>query len=282
MSGQASAKFSQSSFVLFLSQRIYIMKSYPRHLTLAAPAFLALSLCSPCLADFTGFGDFSGFTLNQADAGSPPAITPNTIQLSSGGNQYRSIFRTTRQSVGQFTASFSYRAATDVRNMGVTFVLENAPAGAGALGSGFASFGYTGISNSVGVTLEGEFQGNISHSGVYSGGVIGGGSLPTSPVFLSSGHWINVVLSYNGSILSESLTDTVTSQTYNTSAFLNIPALVGGPAAFVGIASASGNNGQAYSQFVSDLRFSTVPQPAAATMFGMAGLTAMRRRRPIA
>lgn len=258
------------------------MKHLSRALVVVCPLLIQVGLApSPALADFSGFGDFSSFVVNQSDTGSPPTLSPNTIQMTSGPNQFRSIFHRVPQAVGAFTASFSYRAESRVRNMGVTFVLQNDPAGLGALGSGFASFGYSGIQSSIGVTLEGEVSPNApTHSGIFSGGVLGGGALPTTPVDLSSGHWINVTLSYNGSVLSESLVDTVTGATFNSAVFFNIPALVGGSTAYVGIAAASGDNGVSPKiEYVSDLRFGTVPQPASLVMLGLAALPGLRRAR---
>ncbi len=232
-------------------------------------------------ADINGFGDFSNFTLNQSDSGTPPAVSPNSIQITSGINHTRSLFCNAPQPVGAFSASFDYRSPGGVRYLGVTFVLQNAAAGVHALGSGgIGDFGYAGIASSVGVTLQSEFDpNNITRTGIFSGGVVGNGALATDPVRLYSGNTIHVSLTYTGSLLTETLHDLGTGHVFTTSSLINIPLLVGGQTAFVGFTATGGTSFGNHDQFISDLRFGAIPSPSALALMGAGAIVGQRRRR---
>jgi Chitobiase/beta-hexosaminidase C-terminal domain/Legume lectin domain len=85
-------------------------------------------------------------------------------------------------------------------------------------------------------------------TGFYSGGV---NPQPPQPEFnmapsnidMQSGHLMKATLTYNGTVLTEAVTDTVTGATYRNSYSANIPALVGDDTAFVGF---GGSTGAAY------------------------------------
>jgi hypothetical protein len=51
---------------------------------------------------------------------------------------------------------------------------------------------------------------------------------------------MKATLTYNGTVLMETVTDTVTGATYRNSYSANIPALVGGNTAFVGFGGSTG------------------------------------------
>ena len=109
---------------------------------------------------------------------------------------------------------------------------------------------------------------------------MGGGSLNTSPVNLFSGHAINIVLSYNGTVLSETMTDTVTGGSFTQPFFANIPSVVGGTTALVGFTAESGGS-STMDQYITNFRF-TVPAPGTGAGLALAGLTLRRRRRIVA
>lgn len=83
-------------------------------------------------------------------------------------------------------------------------------------------------------------------------------------------------LSYNGSILHETLVDSVTSDMFERLYPLNLSAIVGGPTAFVGFTAAGFSNGSS-DQIISDFHY-TVPAPSAALAL-VVGVFALRRRR---
>ena len=106
----------------------------------------------------------------------------------------------------------------------------------GLRGSGQSS---NGIQNSVAVKFD-MFSGNTT--GLYTNGATpGSGGTSVSPVILNSGNPITCTLSYNGTTLSMTLTDTVIpARTFSTSFTVNIPAIVGGNTAYVGFGAGQG------------------------------------------
>jgi hypothetical protein len=259
----------------------------PRALVVAT--FPVLALCGAACADINGFGtlDPSVWRLNIGDQASAPSYNPSTgtLQLTNPGTgERRSVFALERQTVAGFTASFTYNAQNIVSHFGETFgacfVLQNSPAGASAFGGHTAGLGYSGIGNSVAVSLA--IGGSNGTSGVFTNGVVGSGATATSPVSLASGHPIHVSLSYDGVFLTQMLTDTVTNQTFTPASFIiNIPAVVGGSLAYVGItASTVGiNQGGGADQYFSDFQFTAVPAPSSAALLAVGGACAARRRR---
>lgn len=241
---------------------------------LAAAAAVAL-LPAPAEADIIGFGDFSGFTINQTDTGSAPTISNGSILLTNqNAFENRSIFCNARQGISQFTASFTYTLsgyANDVA--GACFVLQDSTAAATACGTYNLAAG--GISPSAEISLEIR-NGNPGWSGFYTNGNIGGGSPSTSPVNLYSGDPINVTLTYNGSILHENLLDTVTAASYDASYVTNLPSILGRSDAFVGITANSGDVNCRAAQNFSNFHFtSSVPEPSTLVMTFSAAVGAL-------
>jgi len=60
-----------------------------------------------------------------------------------------------------------------------------------------------------------------------------------SGIHMQSGHLMRATLTYNGTTLYETVTDTVTNHTYSNHYTVNIPALVEGDTAIVGFAGAT-------------------------------------------
>lgn len=241
-------------------------------------------------ADIMGFGDFSGFSINQDDNASGPTISSNTIHLTNqASGESRSIFHNTPQDITQFVASFTYRATgTPVGGFGSAFVLQNSGNGpntvARAVVSGVTTrFGYSDFfgtfNRSVAVSLEhGSLGAGSSSTARYSNGAVGGGSNSTTPLILLSGNPIDVTLTYNGTLLHESLVDTVTGDSFAISYPVDIPSIVNGSTAYVGI-TASTNNNTATNQFFSNLQFTSIPEPATLSLLAFASLAMLRRRR---
>jgi hypothetical protein len=65
-------------------------------------------------------------------------------------------------------------------------------------------------------------------------------NMAPSDIDMQSGHLMKATLTYNGTVLEETVTDTVTGATYRNSYSANIPALVGGDKAFVGFGGSTG------------------------------------------
>jgi len=234
---------------------------------------LALS-SGPAYADINGFGNFSGFTINQNDSGATPSVSiPNdSIQLVSGFSpQKRSIINNTPQSISSFSASFT---ATALEGDGACFVLENNAAGANAVGS-FA--GYSGMTKSAAIGLL-TFTATTGGTGLFTNGSIGiNGGSSCSPVALNIDP-ISVDLTYDGTILSETLTDTKKNTTFSTSYIVNLPSVLGSSTAFVGFTSgATVDPGQG--ETISNFQFTTVPEPASFGLLTAGAVTMLLRRR---
>jgi hypothetical protein len=66
--------------------------------------------------------------------------------------------------------------------------------------------------------------------------------MTSSGVNLHSGDIMQAVISYNGTTLTLTLTDTVTNATFTTSTAINIPSTVGANTAYVGFTGGTGGS----------------------------------------
>jgi hypothetical protein len=96
--------------------------------------------------------------------------------------------------------------------------------GYGLLSSIAIAFDQNVTPNSIGLYTNGNF---------YTSGAILGSQAATGLTF-SSGHAFTVTLSYDGTTLTFSMTDTVTTTNFTTTFTINIPSIVGGNTAYVG------------------------------------------------
>ena len=111
--------------------------------------------------------------------------------------------------------------------------------------TGGGDLGYAGIPTSLAVKFD---LYNNAGEGPDSTGLYTDGAVPTIPAInlsstginLHSGDIFNAQLTYNGTTLTVVITDTVTNATATETYSVNIPALVGGPAAYVGFTAADG------------------------------------------
>src|SRR5579863_1018386 len=192
---------------------------------------------------FTNAGmQFNGHTkLN----GTRLQLTDTTAQQESA-----SAFWTTAVNVQSFTNDFTFQLTSPSAD-GFTFTIQNAgitalgPAG-GGLGYGPAAPGGTaGIGKSVAVKFD--LYDNAGE-GTNSTGVYTNGASPTTPaitiggnVSLHSGDILQAHITYDGTTLTLTLTDTVnTLQNFTASWPVNIPSIVGANTAFVGFTAGTG------------------------------------------
>ncbi len=150
-----------------------------------------------------------------------------------------SAFYATPVDVTGFTTQFTFQLSAGTGNgAGFTFTIQGA--GPAALGSNGAGLGYAGITPSVAVKFD---LFNDNGEGVDSTGLFSGGAPPTntgsidltqSGVNLHSGDIMSVYMTYDGTTLTVTITDTVTGQTATQSYAVNIPSLVGGNVGYVG------------------------------------------------
>jgi hypothetical protein len=126
---------------------------------------------------------------------------------------------------------------------GLTFTIQNM--GATALGGDSAGLAYQDIKKSVAVKFN--FY-NYNNEGDDSTGVYTDGEPPVTPtvdmtssgVILRSGDTMQATLSYNGTTLSLTLLDTVTSKKFTMSKAIDIPSTVGANTAYVGFTGGTG------------------------------------------
>ena len=300
----AKEKIALDSSGVCTADRNVIKKAVkpPRGLAIAACAAVAavLSVASTGFADISGFGDGAGFTLTgytQDSSGNitdnnAPAINSGTLTLTSAAaGEARAAFFNTLQSISHFTVGFTFQ--TDPTSFaplgpsdGFAFVLQNDSRGTLAIGGGGAGLGYGLMNNNqppsgspvltaITPSAAAEFflrNGNGAVSTENSGTIDPNSGITTGSVSLVSGDPIGVVLSYNGTTLTETLTDLNNpSEVFaaSTSA-INLPQILGGDSAFVGF---TGGTGGGYStQTISNFTYSsTVPEPSALAIMAVAG-----------
>ena len=142
---------------------------------------------------------------------------------------------------------------------GMTFTIQGS--GLTALGPSGGGLGYgpdaptnpsastnTPIAKSVAIKFD---LYNNAGEGGNSTGLYTNGASPTTPnsidltssgINLHSGDTMNVHMSYNGSVLSMTITDPVANTTFSTSWTVNIPSIVGGITAYVGFTGGTGGS----------------------------------------
>jgi uncharacterized repeat protein (TIGR01451 family) len=199
---------------------------------------------TPTLNFPNGFaGTASQFAFNGASA----KIVGTNLQLTDGGaSEAASIFASTKVGVTSFTTQFAFQLlpGTSSTADGLTFTIQGVATTARG-GSG-GNLGYGGITKSVAVKFD---LFNNAGEGPNSTGLYTNGALPTSAnsinltgtgIDLHSGHVFRVNMTYAGTTLQVTITDTVTlaaaTQTYT----VNIPTIVGASTAYVGLTGGTG------------------------------------------
>ena len=186
----------------------------------------------------------SGFTAgsmvlngNSAIANNKLTVTPNA-QTQAGTAWFPSAVN-----IQSFTTDFTFQqtAGTNTAD-GMAFVIQNN--NTAALGASGGSLGYKGITNSLAVKFDlysNAGEGNDS-TGLYTGGVD-----PSSPavdmtgtVNLHLGDVMKVHMTYDGTNLAMTITDSVTAATFSKTWAINIPTTVGGNTAYVGFSGGTG------------------------------------------
>ena len=185
----------------------------------------------------------------------------NLARLTDGSsNQAGTFFSTDRVGVRAFTSSFTFRIheGTTPRADGFTFIIQaNSPT---ALGPGGGGLGYgpdnpgsaRGIRNSVAIKFD---IFDNAGEGPNSTGLFTDGRSPTVPelgsgdvlvyldgtgIDLNNQNPKRVDLYYDGTTLTETITDLFTNAAFSTSYTVDIRSLVGGDTAFVGFGGGTG------------------------------------------
>jgi Legume lectin domain/Chitobiase/beta-hexosaminidase C-terminal domain len=166
-----------------------------------------------------------------------------------------------------FNTTFTLNPTTVSAN-GMAFVLQNYPqtttgtnynwtlgngpygvvtvsGGPWTLSAPGTNLGYTDIFNSIAIIFD-CYNASGDLTGLYTNGAVPTGSsidMTSSGVSLHSGHPLTVNLSYNGTTLVETVTDTVTSAHFTHSYTVNIPSIVGSSSAYAGFTASTGYSG---------------------------------------
>jgi len=209
--------------------------------------------------------DASGFTSTGMTLNGSTALNGTRLRLTnapSSAYEAGSAWNTAPVNIQAFTTDFTYQIATTATSPlgnGLTFTIQNAgttalgPIG-GGLGYGPSSpSGTAGIGESVAVKFD---LINNAGEGTNSTGLFTNGASPTVPattigggVALNSGDIFAVHMTYDGTTLTMTITDTTnTAKTFTTSWPVNIPSVVGGNTALVGFTAGTG-----YSQANQDI-----------------------------
>ncbi len=157
-------------------------------------------------------------------------------------NEVASAFWNTPVNIQLFTTTFTFQL-TNANADGFTFAIQNV--GPTAIGTGGSSLGYGGMATSVAVKFDIH---NNAGEGNNSTGLYTNGAVPTVPattvgggVTLASGDIMQAQITYDGTTLTLTITDTATpSETFTTSWPVNIPTTVGGSTAYVGFTAGTG------------------------------------------
>ncbi len=257
-----------------------------------------LSVGLPSPIQVSGFG---GFVLNgntngpdgqDATAHGVPAIFGGTLHLTTAqgvpdmfvigdttyftfyGSENTSAYYRQPLPISKFTASYTYRYnGTNPDSFGpgngISFILQNDPRGLSALGNDGDGNGGQGEGGTIAPSAALEFQlftgfGDPRGTRLAINGDPGIGVKDiksTGAVDFISGDPIAVTLVYDGTTLSQTLTDTVTQAVSFNSNVTNLPGVVGGSTAYVGF---TGGTGAAVAdQTVTGFSFSTsvIPPP---------------------
>jgi hypothetical protein len=176
-------------------------------------------------------------------------VSGSLAQLTNGqGNEAGSAFFNTRIGVSSFANDFTFQLVNPLAD-GITFTIQTdgptalGPAG-GDLGYGSGSGG-SSILKSVAVKFD---LYNNQGEGVDSTGIYTNGAAPTIPsidmtgsgVDLHTGDIMAVHMTYNGTRLAMTVTDTVTNAVFTKSWPIDIASIVGSKKAYVGFTAGTG------------------------------------------
>jgi Chitobiase/beta-hexosaminidase C-terminal domain/Legume lectin domain len=185
----------------------------------------------------------------------------------SGGGLANNAWYETPVNVQAFTTTFTWNAICPAKpascgdGMGFMIISDSNPSSPGFKYSGYSGsqFSWSTCGGSAltdcrsinSILVKFDLYNNLTGTdganltGFYSGGV---NPQPPEPendmapsgINMESGDLMKATLTYNGTVLMETVTDTVTGATYRNSYSANIPALVGGNTALVGFGGSSG------------------------------------------
>jgi hypothetical protein len=205
-----------------------------------------------------GFADHSNLATNQLQAGPNifGAVPPAIRITDAGGSEATSVWYKTPIGIGAFSTTFTLRDQPQSGSAdSVSFVMQADARGTTALGAGGGAGGYgpgdttvigpPAIVNSVAIKFDLYTHGSHSPTtGLFTGGQapaqFPAQDVPLTGINLGSGDPIQVTLTYDGTTLSELVTDTVTHALFTHNYSLNLAQTIGSTTAFVGFTGGTG------------------------------------------
>ena len=173
------------------------------------------------------------------------SIVGGALQVTDGGAvENHAAWFSTLVNVQAFTTDFNFQQLSANAD-GMTFAIQKSAQGKSAVGGNGAGLGYSGIGSSVAVKFD--LYSNAGE-GSDSTGFYTNGATPTVPAIdmtssglnLHSGDVMHAHISYDGTTLTLTITDTVTNASFTTSQVINIPSTVGANLAYVGFTGGTG------------------------------------------
>jgi hypothetical protein len=164
-----------------------------------------------------------------------------------GTHEAGSVFSTNAVDITKFSNQFTFQL-TNANADGFTFTIQGVgPTALGASGSGLGYGGSPSIAKSVAIKFD--LFSNAGESADSTGEYTNGAS-PTTPaidltstgVNLHSGDVFQVLMSYDGTTLTVTITDTATHATASQSYTVNIPQVIGSGTAYVGFTGGTGGS----------------------------------------
>jgi hypothetical protein len=190
---------------------------------------------------------------NLSITGNTTAPLPATVARLTDGDfgENNDVFTNNRVGLLNFTSSFTYQVDPRIGSAdGLAFVIQgNSP---NARGGGGGGLGYTGIGRSVAVKFDiWNLASHRSSTGIYFDGEapdsadgrsrsIFMDTDPTNVINFNNGHVFRIDFSYDGTTLTETVTDTGGTATFTTSYVVDIAAHVGSNYGYVGFSGGTG------------------------------------------
>ncbi len=160
-----------------------------------------------------------------------------------GGSEARAVWTKNTQSIASFTTQFTFQiTAGNGFADGITFCIQTA--GNTVVGATGGALGYQNIASSVALKFDTYPQ--VSTTGLYVNGAAPSDNAPASidmagaGIDLHSGHVFSVALAYDGTTLTERISDTVTNAVFTQSYPVNIAGTIGSSTAFLGFTGGTG------------------------------------------
>jgi len=198
----------------------------------------------------------TGFTAGSMELLGSAKLNGTVLELTDGGGgEAAAAWYQYEANIQAFTTDFNFQITPGSSSTadGFTFAIQGnnetsiGPSG-GGLGYGpDSTAGTPGIANSVAVKFDlanNEGEGNDS-TGLYTNGAsptVPAVDMTSSGVNLHSGDVFHVHMTYDGTTLTLTITDTTTNATFTTSWVVNIPRIVGGNVAYVGFTAGTGES----------------------------------------